>query len=163
MSDDHRTPAEFWHLSGGDDIAAGAATVEEVIRNAAKLAEDLQKEKKGIFAQYCLDSLENTPDAIDLVKAAFPGVDLPDNGQPEAGLLDIADLEKWPAEQLEPIVSWCSRQGPARQSGWADASQKKPDRVAPGLENGDGRETVREVRGAASAAGSLFDTRGPTP
>ena len=104
MSDDHRTPAELWHRSGGDDIAAGVATVEEVLNHAGELAENLEPGRKRQFAQFALNSLENTPDAIDLVKAAFPGVDLPDNGQPEAGLLDIADLGNWPAEPLQPIV-----------------------------------------------------------
>ncbi len=100
-----RTPAEFWHLSGGDDILPGAATVEEVLQNAGEMAQNLDQEDRRRIAQFCADSLDHTPDAIDLVSAAFPGVDLSGNGQPEADLLDIADLGNWQTEPLKPVVS----------------------------------------------------------
>ncbi len=79
---DQGTPAEFWHLSGGDDIAAGAATVEEVLSHAGRLAHDLDPARKRQFARFALDSLKSTPDALALVSKTFPGVDLPGNGQP---------------------------------------------------------------------------------
>lgn len=82
MSVAHRTPAEFWYLCGGDDIEAGVATVEEVLKNAGRMAQDLEPARKRQCAQFALNSLEDIPDAIDLVSAAFPGVDLSDNGQP---------------------------------------------------------------------------------